>query len=49
VGGLIIDSTKPVNRPFPEMGSPPNEVMEKLKIQDFISMEDIGRIPSGRK
>jgi 2,5-furandicarboxylate decarboxylase 1 len=49
VGGLIIDSTKPVGRPFPEIGSPPDEVMEKLKIQDFVSMEDVNRIPSGRK
>ena len=49
VGGLIIDSTKPVNRPFPEMGSPPDEVMEKLNIYDFLSMEDVSKIPFGRR
>jgi 2,5-furandicarboxylate decarboxylase 1 len=49
VGGLIIDSTKPVDRPFPEIGSPPSEVVERVEINDFLSREDVSKIPSGRK
>jgi 2,5-furandicarboxylate decarboxylase 1 len=48
VGGLIIDSTKPVDKPFPEIGSPPQEVLERMKIHDFLSSEEISRIPSGK-
>jgi 2,5-furandicarboxylate decarboxylase 1 len=49
VGGLIIDSTKPVSKPFPEIGSVPPEVMERCKITDYLSAEEINRVPSGRK
>jgi 2,5-furandicarboxylate decarboxylase 1 len=49
VGGLIVDSTKPVNKPFPEIGSPPREVVEKLKIHDFVTREEIAKVPVGRK
>ncbi len=49
VGGLIIDSTKPVDKPFPEIGAPPDEVMKRIKINDFLSKEEINSIPSGKK
>jgi 2,5-furandicarboxylate decarboxylase 1 len=49
VGGMIIDSTKPVDRSFPEIGFPPGEVFERLKIQDFLSSEEIAGIPSEKR
>ena len=49
VGGMIIDSTKPVDRPFPEIGSPPAEVMQRLKIHDFFSKDEINSLASGKK
>ena len=48
VGGLIIDSTKPINKPFPEIGAVPPAVMEKIKIHDYLAAEEISRVPSGR-
>jgi 2,5-furandicarboxylate decarboxylase 1 len=48
VGGLIIDSTKPIDAPFPEMGAPPRDVVDRLKIGDFISIDEINKIASGK-
>ena len=49
VGGMIIDSTKPADKPFPEIGSPPRDVLERVKVQDFLSSEEIAGIPSERR
>lgn len=49
VGGLIIDSTKPVNKPFPEIGSVPSDVMERCKVEEYLSTDEINRVPLGRK
>ncbi len=49
VGGLIVDSTRPINKLFPEIGFPPLEVIEKFRIHGFASREEIDRIPTGRK
>ncbi len=48
VGGLIIDSTKPVGLPFPEIGFPPPEVMSRLTIRNFLSNEEISNIAPGK-
>jgi UbiD family decarboxylase len=48
VGGLIIDSTKPIGRPFPEKGMPPGDAFERVRITDFLSREEINTIPSGK-
>jgi UbiD family decarboxylase len=48
-GGLIIDSTKPVDKPFPEIGSPPAEILERIKIQNFLKGEEINQVPTGKK
>jgi len=47
-GGLIVDSTKPVDKPFPEIGAPPDEVMERMDVHDFLSGDEINRIQSGK-
>ena len=46
VGGLIIDSTKPVGKPFPEIGKPPDGSMERIRLEDFISAAELGKIAS---
>jgi 2,5-furandicarboxylate decarboxylase 1 len=48
VGGLIIDSTKPIGRPFPEKGLPPGDVMKRVKLTDFLALEEINAVPSGK-
>jgi 2,5-furandicarboxylate decarboxylase 1 len=48
VGGLIIDSIKPIGRPFPERGMPPDEVLERVRVTDFLSTEEVNAIPSGK-
>lgn len=34
--GMIIDATKPIDRPFPKRGEVPSEVLEKIKLKDYI-------------
>ncbi len=34
--GMIIDATKPIDRPFPKRGEVPMEVLEKIKLEDYI-------------
>lgn len=41
VGGLVIDSTKPVGKPFPEIGRPPDDAMSRIRLEDFVSPSDI--------
>lgn len=36
VGGLLIDSTKPVGRPFPELGSVPSAALERIRLEDLL-------------
>jgi UbiD family decarboxylase len=44
VGGLIIDSTKPVGKPFPEIGKPPDDAMKRIRLEDFVSAAELGKI-----
>jgi 2,5-furandicarboxylate decarboxylase 1 len=44
VGGLIIDSTKPVGKPFPDIGKPPDGAMERIRLEDFVSAAELGKI-----
>ena len=34
--GMIIDATKPIDRPFPKRGEVPKEVLERIKLEDYI-------------
>jgi 2,5-furandicarboxylate decarboxylase 1 len=34
--GMIIDATKPIDRPFPKRGEVPVDVLEKIKLEDYI-------------
>ena len=44
VGGLIIDSTKPVGKPFPEIGKPPEGPMARIRLEDFVSAAELGKV-----
>lgn len=34
--GMIIDATKPVDRPFPKRGEVPQDILTKIKLEDYI-------------
>jgi 2,5-furandicarboxylate decarboxylase 1 len=34
--GMIIDATKPIDRPFPKRGEVPLDVLEKIRLEDYI-------------
>jgi len=44
VGGLIIDSTKPVGKPFPEIGKAPDDAIARIRLEDFVSTAELGKI-----
>ena len=44
VGGLVIDATKPVDKPFPEIGRPPPEAISRIRLEDFVSAPELGKI-----
>lgn len=48
VGTLLIDSTKPIGAPFPEIGYPTEELMEKIDLEDYISKKELSSISSGK-
>jgi 3-polyprenyl-4-hydroxybenzoate decarboxylase len=35
--GMIIDTTKPIDRPFPKRGEVPKDVLERVRLNNFIS------------
>ncbi|MGE5307137.1 MAG: UbiD family decarboxylase domain-containing protein [Alphaproteobacteria bacterium] len=44
VGGLIIDSTKPVGKPFPDIGKPPDDAVARIRLEDFVSAAELGKV-----
>jgi len=44
VGGLIIDSTKPVGKPFPDIGKPPDGAVSRIRLEDFVSAAELGKV-----
>ncbi len=48
VGTLLIDSTRPMGAPFPEIGYPTEELMKRVKLEDYISAEDLNSLRSGK-
>lgn len=44
---MIIDATKPFGKPFPERVKVPQDVLDAIKIDNFISKEAFDRIESG--
>jgi UbiD family decarboxylase len=44
VGGLIIDATKPVGKPFPDIGKPPDQALERIRLEDFVGAAELGKV-----
>jgi 2,5-furandicarboxylate decarboxylase 1 len=47
-GGLMIDATKPTDKPFPKIGHPPKRVMERIKLEDYVPREVLERLATGK-
>ena len=44
VGGLIIDATKPVGKPFPDIGKPPDNALARIRLEDFVGAGELGKV-----
>lgn len=42
---VFIDATKPCDEPFPEIVKVPAEVLERIKLNDFIDQETLTKVP----
>ncbi len=47
VGGLVIDSTVPIGRPFLEMARLSDELLSRIKLSDFVSEEVVNKLSEG--
>jgi 2,5-furandicarboxylate decarboxylase 1 len=47
VGGLIIDSTKPLDVPFPELGVPDKKMLDAINLYDYVPREKVKQLLSG--
>lgn len=47
VGGLVIDSTVPIGRPFLEMARLSQDTLSRIKLSDFISEEVVSTLSEG--
>jgi len=46
--GMIVDATRPLDRPFSPVSKCPDEAMARIKLEDFIDKETLDRLPSDR-
>ena len=46
--GMIVDATRPLDRPFSPVSKVPDEAMERIKIEDYIPGEILSHIPTDR-
>ena len=47
VGGLIIDSTKPLDVPFSELGVPDKKLLDGINLYDYVPREKVRQLLSG--
>jgi hypothetical protein len=45
---MIVDATKPLDRPFSPVSKCPDEALERIKLQDFVPGEVLQHIPVDR-
>jgi hypothetical protein len=45
---MIVDATRPLDRPFSPVSKCPDEAMQRIKLEDFIDKEVLDRIPIDR-
>lgn len=46
--GMIVDATRPLDRPFSPVTKCPDEALERIKLEDYIDAETLARIPMDR-
>ena len=46
--GMIVDATRPLDRPFSPVTKCPDEAMERIKLEDYVSKEVLDKIPLDR-
>lgn len=46
--GMIVDATRPLNRPFAPVSKCPEEAMERVRLEDFVPAGALARIPVDR-
>jgi hypothetical protein len=48
LGGLVVDSTKPVGEVFDEVGYPDPKVVDRIRLQDYISPDKVDQLMAGK-
>ena len=46
--GMIVDATRPLDRPFSPVSKCPDEAMQKIKLKDYIPADVLRQIPTDR-
>ena len=46
--GMIVDATKPLDRPFSPVSKCPDEAMARIKLEDYVPGEVLQHIPMDR-
>jgi 2,5-furandicarboxylate decarboxylase 1 len=46
--GMIVDATRPLDRPFSPVSKCPDDAMERIKLEDYIPGEILQHIPTDR-
>jgi 2,5-furandicarboxylate decarboxylase 1 len=47
IGGVVIDATKPVGKPFLEVAYPSQEALERMRLEDWLPREAVTRLAAG--
>jgi UbiD family decarboxylase len=47
VGGLVIDATRPVGKPFLPVAHPSRQLLERMRLEDWLSPDDVQRLAVG--
>ncbi len=48
MGGLVVDTTKPVGECFDEVGYPDAKVVDRIKLQDYVSADKVDQLTAGK-
>jgi hypothetical protein len=48
ISAMIVDATRPPDRPFSPVSSCPDEALARIKLEEFVPGEVLGHIPTDR-
>ena len=46
--GMIVDATRPLDRPFSPVSKCPDEAMQRIKLEDYVPCDALDNIPIDR-